>query len=214
MVHQRAKDKVRKDPKLAMDQTEDHNNINLNLFIGFGLKTVSLALIILNTSYFFGIFWYLLCQFTIEFYNLTHEKLGSCILPNCDDDHYGKMNFLVQYDLGNFNNERVVILLMYYSFTSLTTIGFGDISPANNVERIFCAVMFFVIGVSLFSYIMGNFIDILNRFKCMDQGNEQEDELNMFFEMLKRFNDGELYKQKFKDDVLAFFLYKWREDKN
>jgi hypothetical protein len=58
-----------------MDQTEDHNNINLNLFIGFGLKILSLALIILNTSYFFGIFWYILCQFIIEFYNLTHGGL-------------------------------------------------------------------------------------------------------------------------------------------
>jgi hypothetical protein len=52
---------------------------------------------------------------------------------------------------------------MYYSFTSLTTIGFGDISPANNVERMICAVMFFCIGVTLFSYIMGIFIDILYR---------------------------------------------------
>ena len=89
-----------------------------------------------------------MCQFNIEFYNLTQDNFGPSTHSDLESENFAEMNFLVQYDLGNFNNERVVILLMYYSFTSLTTIGFGDIAPANNVERMVCAVMFFVIGVS------------------------------------------------------------------
>jgi hypothetical protein len=48
----------------------------------------------------------------------------------------------------------------------------------------------------------------------MDQGNEQEDELNIFLDMLRRFNDGNLHKKKFREEMHAFFQYKWRKDKN
>jgi len=52
------------------------------------------------------------------------------------------------------------IVGMYYSFTSLTTVGFGDYNPRSEFERIFCA-MILLFGVAIFSYIMGNFIEIL-----------------------------------------------------
>jgi hypothetical protein len=55
------------------------------------------------------------------------------------------------------------LLLMYYTFTSLSTVGFGDITPRSNGERILIA-FFLLFGVAVFSYIMGNFIDILNSF--------------------------------------------------
>ena len=47
--------------------------------------------------------------------------------------------------------------MLYFSFTSLTTVGFGDFHPKSNFERIFIAfgLMF---GVAIFSYIMGEFI--------------------------------------------------------
>ena len=50
-----------------------------------------------------------------------------------------------------------VIVLSYFSFTSLTTVGFGDFVPKSDFERIFMAIVIFG-GVSMFSYIVGNFI--------------------------------------------------------
>ena len=54
------------------------------------------------------------------------------------------------------------IIGMYYSFTSLTTVGFGDFSPRSEFERIFCSAIL-LFGVAIFSYIMGNFIEILEK---------------------------------------------------
>jgi hypothetical protein len=53
-----------------------------------------------------------------------------------------------------------LVLLVYYTFTTLSTVGFGDFNPKSNVERLFIA-FFMLFGVACFSYIMGNFITIL-----------------------------------------------------
>lgn len=52
---------------------------------------------------------------------------------------------------------------MYFAFTSLSTVGFGDFNPRGDIERILCAFIL-LFGVAIFSYIMGNFIDILDQF--------------------------------------------------
>ena len=52
------------------------------------------------------------------------------------------------------------IAVMYYAMTTLTTVGFGDYSPRSDSERIFISFVLLV-GVSIFSYLMGIFIDIL-----------------------------------------------------
>ena len=52
------------------------------------------------------------------------------------------------------------ISVIYFSMTTLSTCGFGDLTPMSNMEKITgCIVMFS--GVGFFSYIMGNFISII-----------------------------------------------------
>lgn len=55
------------------------------------------------------------------------------------------------------------ISVIYFSMTTLSTVGFGDITPRSNLEKITgCIVMFS--GVGFFSYIMGKFISIIQSF--------------------------------------------------
>jgi hypothetical protein len=75
---------------------------------------------------------------------------------------------------------RVTIIAMYYSFTSLSTVGFGDYNPRSNAERLLTAFILLG-GVSVFSYIMGIFVDILNSFKEMNAEFDLGDELTNFF---------------------------------
>ena len=42
----------------------------------------------------------------------------------------------------------------------MSTVGFGDYHPRSNVERAVGAAILFI-GVAVFSYIMGNFSEIL-----------------------------------------------------
>jgi hypothetical protein len=61
------------------------------------------------------------------------------------------------------NVGRIMLIFIYFSFTSLTTVGFGDFHPKSDFERIFIAfgLMF---GVAIFSYIMGEFIQMFDAF--------------------------------------------------
>ena len=58
-------------------------------------------------------------------------------------------------------------MAIYFSFTSLSTVGFGDYNPKSDVERVLCSFIL-MFGVSIFSYIMGIFIEILGEIKILD----------------------------------------------
>lgn len=70
--------------------------------------------------------------------------------------------FMTYFKIPERPHYEQAIVGMYYSFTSLTTVGFGDFSPRSEFERIFCSGIL-LFGVAIFSYIMGNFIEILEQ---------------------------------------------------
>ena len=55
------------------------------------------------------------------------------------------------------------IAIIYFFFTSLSTVGFGDFHPRSNDERIL-GVFVLLFGVMIFSSMMGNFIEIIQVF--------------------------------------------------
>lgn len=63
--------KIKDDPLLAEDKINDNNQIEFLLTTKFILKTMKLVIIIMNFSYFLGMFWVICCeiiQVTIEEY--------------------------------------------------------------------------------------------------------------------------------------------------
>ena len=47
----------------------------------------------------------------------------------------------------------------YFALTTLSTVGYGDLSPQSNVEKI-VGIIIMILGIALFSYIMGKFFEI------------------------------------------------------
>ena len=79
--------------------------------------------------------------------------------------------------------------MTYFTFTSLSTIGFGDYHPRSDFERLFCAANM-LFGVALFSYVMGIFIGILNSFQKLGEDVDEGDSLILFFDLIKKLNGG------------------------
>ena len=50
---------------------------------------------------------------------------------------------------------------MYFAFTSLSTVGFGDYTPKSDPERVVGSIML-LFGVAIFSVIMGKFIEMVH----------------------------------------------------
>lgn len=97
---------------------------------------------------------------------------------------------------------------MYFSFTSLSTVGFGDFHPKNNFERIFCAIML-VGGVMIFSYIMGNFIAMIDSYQLMIGDMDDGHNLSRFFGLIKKYNKGKDINVDLKNKIEEYFSFRW-----
>jgi hypothetical protein len=71
--------------------------------------------------------------------------------------------FLTYNSLGHDDIDELdsMIIFIYFSFTSLTTVGFGDYNPRSDFERLYIAFGL-LYGVAIFSYIMGEFIEMIS----------------------------------------------------
>ena len=76
------------------------------------------------------------------------------------------------------------IAVTYFAFTSLSTVGFGDIYPISDYERLVTAFIL-LFGVAIFSYVMGNFIEILDQAQTIGRGFDNGDNLSKFFGLIK-----------------------------
>ena len=97
------------------------------------LQLSSLLMMIVFISHLLGCFWFLLSP-----YNITDPKntwWGGTMLAGTRRDHY--------------------LASVYWSFTTMTTVGYGDIIPVNTAERLYaCAAM--IGGATIFGYVIGN----------------------------------------------------------
>ena len=59
-----------------------------------------------------------------------------------------------------YSNGELYAVAMYWAVTTITTVGYGDISGTNNFERVFCSVMM-IVGVILFSFASGALASII-----------------------------------------------------
>lgn len=48
--------------------------------------------------------------------------------------------------------------VLYFSMTSLSTVGFGDRNAKSDLERVFCVIIF-IFGTAIFSYIQTLFLE-------------------------------------------------------
>lgn len=59
------------------------------------------------------------------------------------------------------------ITVIYFAFTTLSTVGFGDYYPYSEVERLLGAFML-LFGVAIFSLFMGVFIEIIDKYRAVN----------------------------------------------
>ena len=96
----------------------------------------------------------------------------------------------------------------YFAFTSLGTFGLGDYYPQNNIERLFISFML-LFGVAIFSYVMGNFITILNYSMSYSAGFDDGDLLSKFFGVLQNFNHNQPIDSRMRLCIEKYFDYRW-----
>jgi hypothetical protein len=71
-----------------------------------------------------------------------------------------EFTFYNEYGMGDLTDSENLTIVVYFIFTTLTTVGFGDFNPKSELER---TIMTFIllIGVAAFSFIISQFLAIL-----------------------------------------------------
>jgi len=115
----------------------DNTKIMMQIYIIKGFQVFRLMLFILILSYFLGCLWFIMTKHTTD-----------------DEDEFTFYNVNEMQDKEPMDN---LVIVVYFMFTTLSTVGFGDYNPKSEIERV---IMTFIllIGVACFSWIMGQFI--------------------------------------------------------
>ena len=106
-----------------------------------------------------------------------------------------------------------MLIGLYYMFTTLSTVGFGDYYPKSNGERMLC-IMVFIFGNAVFSLILGNFIAIIDAYKLFMAEFEEYDQLKRFFSTLKYFNSEIDIPNDLKVKITKHMNHIWMSSKN
>jgi len=102
------------------------------------------------------------CMFSLV--GLSHDR-DSWIL----DSHLTDSGWREQY-----------LNALYWSATTSTTVGYGDIAPINQSEKIFC-IMSMCVGVCLYGYIIGSMTEMVTSTSYVDNKVQQQlDEVHAF----------------------------------
>lgn len=176
------------DPFMCEDTNEDHNQILQKLVVGSLYNIIYLTLYIAALTYLVGIMWCILIGYSIN--NWTPDSFKA----SDDFDNFFlsfgiDMSYANQEGIMDFENSFLhqTTTFIYFAFTTLSTVGFGDYYPVSSFEHLSGSVLLLA-GVATFSYIMGIFTEIINKFLALDEESEDSENLMKFFKMMKRFN--------------------------
>ena len=176
---------------VADDTIHNNNKFEELLLTSYLLKTIKIVVVIINISYFLGIIWIVLCQLS--------ENLGDTFSVDHFNDKF-EVNKLYESWDSDRANWRMCLMGMYFSFTSLSTVGFGDYHPRSNLERLVTSLIL-LLGVSVFSYILGNFVEIMGTLQELNKDLDEGDELTKFFQVIKRFNGNKNINKRLTDKI-------------
>ena len=122
-----------------IDAVEDGLGVNLRM-----LELVKMVAVILYLCHILGCLWFFLAD--------THEDKESTWLYHYNHGSGVDADVWTQY-----------LYSVYWSLTTLTTVGYGDIVAKNDAERLY-ALCCMVIGAILFGYLMSTVADLLRSY--------------------------------------------------
>ena len=106
-----------------------------------------------------------------------------------------------------------MIIVTYFAFTSLSTVGLGDYHPLSNKERLMCA-MLLLVGVTTTSLIIDNLMTMVLHINSLRKDFEESSKLNHFFGTMEKFNGSRKLSEKLLTKFEKYFEYRWRSNNN
>ena len=104
-----------------------------------------------------------------------------------------------------------MIISAYWSLTTLSTVGFGDLYPATPFERLTGTIVIFC-GYITFSLVNGTLLGTIEEVEKVFQDFGEHNNLERFFEALTYFNNDVPFDVDVRNKFFDFFEHKWKND--
>jgi hypothetical protein len=88
----------------------------------------------------------------------------------CADD--GDLDWIVLAHMCDASTTEMYVTSVYWAFTTLSTVGFGDIIARTNGEKLFCMLVM-LLGVSCYAYILGSVSIVISHFDVSERHEHQ-----------------------------------------
>jgi hypothetical protein len=84
-----------------------------------------------------------------------------------------KTDFVIAHNESFEDSYILYLFSLYFIITTITTIGYGDITPVNVLERCFCFFLMFL-GAAMYSFMSGQMSSILSNYDSKQAKQSQK----------------------------------------
>lgn len=177
------------------EEEADDQAIAHEYFVMYNYNIFRLVIIAIMITYFIGCMVYFVSN---EFNN--------------EDDILNENTFITSHSIVDYeSNKHRLAVCCYYALTMLSTVGYGDYYPISNLEMQMTVILMLA-GVAFFSFIMGNFMDIIAEYDEKMGIPDLMPALNTWLVSLERYN-GKPMKISLLDDISKNQQYFWNNDR-
>lgn len=170
--------------KATQKEDPDDNEIEREYFIMYIYNIFRLVIISLMITYFIG----------CNVYFVSNEF-------NSDADIENMKTFILNFGIDEYQSDlHRLIVCCYYALTMLSTVGYGDYYPISNLEMIMTVILMLA-GVAFFSFIMGNFMEIIAQYEEKMGIPDNMPKLNNWLISLQRYNGGKPLRLSQLEDI-------------
>lgn len=129
------------------------------------------------------------------------------VIDNYQSEPY---SFNTRYEMDKLTIIGRLVKTWYFIYTTLMTVGYGDLSATNKYEMGFCIILL-IIGPTMYAYAMGKTIDTINRLRSVGKDDERLNNFEAWIISVES-NYGKL-NPGLKSKLIEHFHYYFANDK-
>jgi hypothetical protein len=107
-------------------------------------------------------------------------------------------NWIVKYKINDCSIGSQYLASFYWTITTLTTVGYGDIVPANSIERFYC-IFVMLGGVFFYSYTIGTITSVIGQIE--KRKSKLQSRILVLQDITKKYNLTKNFYKRIKSDL-------------